>query len=85
MSSFIGGCSGNRGKYAQPCRRKWEISNKNGFYLSPKDFDLSGNIKELKESGITSLKIEGRMKNPQYVYNTVNAYKTLINSCDDNL
>jgi putative protease len=85
MSSFIGGCSGNRGKCTQPCRRKWEISNKNGFYLSPKDFDLSGHIKELKESGITSLKIEGRMKNPQYVYNTVKAYKTLINSCDDNL
>jgi len=73
MSSFIGGYSGNRGACAQPCRRRWSLKNKDGFYLSPKDLNLSEYIRELKLSGITSLKIEGRMKNPQYVYKTVKA------------
>ncbi|MDR1696422.1 MAG: U32 family peptidase [Endomicrobium sp.] len=83
MSSFIGGLSGNRGMCAQPCRRRWRTGNKEGFFISPKDLDLSAHIKELKNSGITSLKIEGRMKNPQYVYNTVKAYKMLINAEDE--
>jgi len=78
MSSFIGGASGNRGLCAQPCRRLWSLKDKKGFYLSPKDLDLSAHIKELKQSGITSLKIEGRMKNAQYVYKTVKAYKLLL-------
>ncbi len=80
MSSFIGGNSGNRGACAQPCRRRWNINNKSGFYISPKDLDLSKHIKELKNSGISSLKIEGRMKNPQYVYKTVKAYTMLLHA-----
>ncbi|MDR1195467.1 MAG: U32 family peptidase [Endomicrobium sp.] len=83
MSSFIGGLSGNRGNCAQPCRRKWNFKNKEGFYISPKDLDLSAYIKELKNSGISSLKIEGRMKSAQYVYKTVKAYKMLVSSDDD--
>ncbi|MCL2145044.1 MAG: U32 family peptidase [Endomicrobia bacterium] len=82
MSSFIGGYSGNRGLCAQPCRRKWKFKNKDGFYLSPKDLELASFIPELKKAGVTSLKIEGRMKNPQYVYKTVKAYKML--ACADN-
>ena len=77
MSSVIGGYSGNRGLCAQPCRRKWAFKDKNGFYLSPKDLELARYIPELKKAGIASLKIEGRMKNPQYVYKTVKAYKML--------
>jgi putative protease len=84
MSSFIGGCSGNRGKCAQPCRRRWSFNNKSGFYMSPKDLDLSKHIKELKSLELTSLKIEGRIKNPQYVYSVVKAYKALLSSSDEN-
>jgi putative protease len=80
MSSFIGGYSGNRGLCAQACRRKWKYNNKEGFYLSPKDLDLSAFIKELSTTSVCSLKIEGRMKNPQYVYKTVKAYKMLVES-----
>ncbi|MCL2390151.1 MAG: U32 family peptidase [Endomicrobia bacterium] len=87
ISSFIGGLSGNRGMCAQPCRRRWRVSDtktaKDGFFISPKDLDLSAHIKEIENSGITSLKIEGRMKNPQYVYKTVKAYKMLVNSTDE--
>jgi putative protease len=82
MSSFIGGHSGNRGSCAQVCRRKWEFNNKSGFYLSPKDLDLSGFIKEISDSGVSSLKIEGRMKNADYVYKVVKAYKMLIENSD---
>jgi len=82
MSSFIGGYSGNRGACAQPCRRRWSTKNKDGFYLSPKDLNISEYIRELKLAGVTSLKIEGRMKNPQYVYKTVKAYKILAETGD---
>lgn len=84
MSSFIGGYSGNRGMCAQPCRRRWKFNDKEGFYLSPKDLDLSSHIKELKQSGIKSLKIEGRMKPPLYVHNTVKAYKMLAAADENN-
>ncbi|MCL1901329.1 MAG: U32 family peptidase [Firmicutes bacterium] len=84
MSSFIGGYSGNRGMCAQPCRRKWKFKDKDGFYLSPKDFELASFMPQLRKSGVTSLKIEGRMKNPQYVYKTVKAYKMLACADDNN-
>ncbi|MGL5053528.1 MAG: peptidase U32 family protein [Cetobacterium sp.] len=81
MSSFIGGRSGNRGMCAQPCRKKY-ISTKEetGYILSPKD-QLYGydEIQKLKEIGIDSIKLEGRMKEPNYVFQTVNYYKDLIN------
>ena len=80
MSSFIGGYSGNRGACAQPCRRNWNTGNKKGFYISPKDLNLSAHIREILQSGISSLKIEGRMKNAQYVYKTVKAYRALLDS-----
>lgn len=80
MSSFIGGRSGNRGMCAQPCRKKY-ISDGNdvGYALSPKD-QLYGyeEIQKLKEIGIDSIKLEGRMKEPNYVFQTVSYYKGLI-------
>ncbi|WP_300389923.1 U32 family peptidase [Fusobacterium sp.] len=81
MSSFIGSRSGNRGMCAQPCRKKYENSEgEKGYLLSPKD-QLLGfeEIKRLKEIGIESIKIEGRMKDPNYVFETVSYYKELIN------
>lgn len=81
MSSFIGGRSGNRGMCAQPCRKKYTSDgNDEGYTLSPKD-QLYGydEIQKLKEIGIDSIKLEGRMKEPNYVFQTVNYYKELIN------
>lgn len=77
MSSFIGGRSGNRGRCAQPCRQSY-----NGTYpLSLKDMCYASHIPELCKMGVDSLKIEGRMKSPQYVYETVRIYRTLLDEC----
>lgn len=80
MSSAIGARSGNRGKCAQPCRLKYDLMEndkvrKSGFLLSTKDLCTLENIKEIIESGVKSLKIEGRMKSPAYVGASVNAYR----------
>ncbi len=80
LSSFIGGRSGNRGLCAQPCRKKYETEDgRTGYFLSPKD-QLMGykEIEKLKNIGIESIKIEGRMKSPHYVFETVSYYKNLI-------
>lgn len=80
MSSFIGGRSGNRGMCAQPCRKKYTSNGEDeGYALSPKD-QLYGfdEIQKLKEIGIDSIKLEGRMKEPNYVFQTVSYYKELI-------
>lgn len=84
FSSFIGGYSGNRGHCAQPCRRLWSVDGKNGYFLSPKDFQLADYIKQIKDIGVTSLKIEGRLKSADYVSKTVKAYRLLIDSDDKN-
>ncbi|MFK4785882.1 U32 family peptidase [Fusobacterium sp. MFO224] len=81
MSSFIGGRSGNRGMCAQPCRKEYTISGKKGYLLSPKD-QLMGlkEINELKNIGINSIKIEGRMKQSNYIYEAVTYFKNLLNN-----
>ncbi len=84
FSSFIGGYSGNRGHCTQPCRRLWTADGKNGYFLSPKDFQLADYIKQIKNIGITSLKIEGRLKSADYVTKTVKAYRLLIDSDEKN-
>ena len=84
FSSFIGGYSGNRGYCTQPCRRLWTADGKNGYFLSPKDFQLADYIKQIKNIGITSLKIEGRLKSADYVTKTVKAYRLLIDSDEKN-
>lgn len=84
MSSMIGGRSGNRGKCAQSCRLPYDLINKNtnekksGFLLSPKDLGFLGDIDKLIESGTASLKIEGRMKRPEYVAGVVAIYRKAI-------
>ena len=68
FSSVIGGRSGNRGLCAQPCRLKYGWGNKADEYpLSLKDMSLAGHLKELQEMGVACLKLEGRMKRPEYV------------------
>lgn len=78
LSSMLGSRSGNRGLCAQPCRLPFTAGNKeNEFALSLKDLSLIGHLNELE--GITSLKIEGRMKRPEYVSASVTAVKKAIN------
>lgn len=73
MSSVIGGRSGNRGLCAQPCRLEFGVNSKGGNNLSLKDLYLIDRIPALAEDGICSLKIEGRMKRPEYVAAAVTA------------
>ena len=68
FSGVIGGRSGNRGLCAQPCRLKYGWNGKaNEYPLSLKDMSLAGHLKDLKKMGVACLKIEGRMKRPEYV------------------
>jgi putative protease len=89
MSSLIGGRSGNRGTCAQPCRLPYELINKDkniskkGYLLSPKDVCTLSNIDEIIKTGTVSLKIEGRMKRPEYVAGVVSAYRKAIDSYYD--
>lgn len=85
MSSFIGKRSGNKGMCAQPCRLGYRLqkdsqflNNKESFLLSPKDLCTIENIGLLIDAGVTSFKIEGRMKRPEYVATIVKAYRQAI-------
>lgn len=87
MSSIIGGRSGNRGTCAQPCRQKYDVLdlnerkvNRYDYNLSTKDLNTIYNIGNLIDIGIDSLKIEGRMKSPSYVFLVVSLYKKAIDS-----
>ena len=75
MSSFFGGRSGNRGLCAQPCRLNFKANGRD-YALSLKDMSLINHLEEIAEAGVRSLKIEGRMKRPEYVAAAVDAVKT---------
>ncbi len=87
FSSFLGGRSGNRGSCAQPCRLPYtlldgngnRISEQNKYLLSLKDLCLIDYISELKSSGVTSFKIEGRMKSEAYVSAVCGIYSKYLN------
>lgn len=81
LSSFIGGRSGNRGRCAQPCRLPWKTDDKSmrgDYLLSPKDLMALEILPELIDAGITALKIEGRMKSPEYVAAVVSVYRKYL-------
>ncbi len=83
MSSLIGRRSGNRGRCAQPCRMDYTLLRdgrpvKKGCLLSPKDISGLDILDRIALSGVDSLKIEGRMKDPEYVYETVSVYRKYI-------
>lgn len=82
LSSFLGGRSGNRGMCAQPCRKNYQINQKEkSYFLSPKDQLLrEEEIQKLKKIGIDSIKLEGRMKEPNYVFATVQYYRNIIDN-----
>ena len=79
LSAVIGGKSGNRGQCAQPCRLPFSTGQKNEYALSLKDLSLFGRIRELKDLGVQSLKIEGRAKRPEYVAAAVTACRQALN------
>ncbi len=74
LSSFIGGRSGNRGRCAQPCRLMYD----GGYPLSLKDMCTIDMIDELAHSGVSSFKIEGRMKSSAYVYGVTSLYRKYL-------
>ena len=79
MSSFIAARSGNRGECAQPCRRLYERDGVPGYYLSCADIYGMEFLKDLSDMGVTSLKIEGRMRSPPYTYLASKVYKMAQN------
>ena len=80
LSSFSGGRSGNRGRCAQPCRKRYEYNGKNEYIMSLKDMCTLEALPKLIEAGIDSFKIEGRMKKPEYVAAAVRTYKNAIDA-----
>ncbi len=82
FSSLVGGRSGNRGECAQPCRLPYACEGcqkrGNAYPLSLKDLSLASHVPAIIESGVTSLKIEGRMKSPEYVRNTTRIWRRLL-------
>ena len=76
MSAVIGNRSGNRGECAQPCRLPYRSENR--YPLSLKDMCLASHITEIADCGVTSLKIEGRMKAPDYVGAVTSVYRRLL-------
>lgn len=73
LSAFLGSRSGNRGLCAGPCRLPFKVENGTGYDLSLKDLSLLDYLSDLKEMGVVSFKIEGRMKRPEYVAAAVTA------------
>ncbi len=81
MSSFIGGRSGNRGYCAQPCRKEYSLERNTGnskYLLSPRDLNLSSRLPDLISAGVDSIKIEGRMKRPEYVAVVTRTYRDIL-------
>ena len=81
LSAAIGGRSGNRGRCAQPCRQSYGFDRwKNAHPLSLKDNCLVHYVKDLEEMGVASLKLEGRMKRPEYVAAVTQVYRQAIDT-----
>lgn len=83
FSSYFGGKSGLRGRCVQPCRRRYEWGGKTGAYLSMGDLSGLEAVDELRQVGIKSLKIEGRLRPPHYIASIVKAYRMIIDHPGD--
>ena len=80
FSSFLGGKSGNRGRCAQPCRRRYRYRGQEGYYFSTNDLSAIDLLPELAAAGVISFKIEGRMKSAEYVASVVGAYRQVLDA-----
>lgn len=78
FSSMVGGRSGNRGECAQPCRLPYTVKGKQAYPLSLRDLCLASYVPELIGAGVSSLKIEGRMKPPEYVLAVTRVWRRLL-------
>ncbi|MDO5335943.1 MAG: DUF3656 domain-containing protein [Eubacteriales bacterium] len=92
LSSLLGGRSGNRGRCAQPCRLSYQVTrdkkrlltDRNLCPLSPKDMCGLELLPEILQAGVTSLKIEGRMKKPEYTAGVVSVYRRYLDELAEN-
>ena len=87
LSQAIGGRSGNRGVCAQPCRMKWSFRDSNGakiradaHFLSLRDMNRSASLAEMVEAGVSVFKIEGRLKDANYVKNITAFYRQKLDA-----
>ena len=80
LSSMAGGRSGNRGRCAQPCRQAVTLADQTSALLSMKDQCLRDRLPELQAAGVTSLKIEGRLKRPEYVAVVTQHYRAALDA-----
>jgi putative protease len=89
MSSLAGGRSANRGLCAQPCRLPYDLVDEDGHAieapgrtrpLCPKDYCVVDDLPQLRDAGVASLKVEGRMKSPDYVYAVISAYRGALDA-----
>lgn len=83
LSSFAGGNSGNRGRCKQPCRQKYAfcidgVKGEENYAISPSDLCVAEDISKYMEAGVTSFKIEGRMRRGEYVASAVRYYRALL-------
>ncbi len=78
MSSMAGGRSGNRGRCAQPCRMRFQWNGREAAWLSLKDLCAYPILKELWDAGVCSLKLEGRLKSPEYVAVVTEVYRRAL-------
>lgn len=89
MSSFIGGRSGNRGLCAQPCRLPWALSQDGNRYgnssylISPRDLMAIELLPQLKNAGVSAIKLEGRMKSPEYVAIVTSIYRKYLDVLEE--
>lgn len=83
FSSVVGGRSGNRGRCAQPCRLLYTYRGKTAAWLSPRDVCMRDDLPELNKAGVASIKLEGRLKRPEYVATIANSYRDAIDAMDN--
>ena len=82
FSSYLGGMSANRGLCRQPCRRAFNTGTKSDYIFSLKDNQLLKQLPEIMKLNVSSIKIEGRMKSAEYVYQVAKAYRLAIDHPD---
>ena len=83
FSSMIGGRSGNRGRCAQPCRLPYQLDDgTSGYLLSTRDLMLIDKIPQMRDAGVYSFKLEGRMKRPEYVGVITRAYREALDAAE---
>ncbi|MBR3796786.1 MAG: U32 family peptidase [Clostridia bacterium] len=83
FSSMIGGRSGNRGRCAQPCRLPYQLDNgQSGYLLSTRDLMLIDHLPQMRDAGVYSFKLEGRMKRPEYVGVITRAYREALDAAE---